>query len=335
MATTQLSNVYVPLVFNGAVQEAALEKNAFVQSGVMAANPILDNLASVGGNIGEMPFFTALATGEPDYSDDDPAHLSVPGNITSGKAIYRLANMHKSWSTMDLTRELALRDPLGAITSKIGGWWASHIQKRVIQSAMGVLADNVANDAGDMLVSVATDAAAATTAAEKISADVVINAAQTMGDHKDALTAIAMHSVVYTTLQKSQLIAFIPNARGEINIPTYLGYRVIVDDGMPAVSGTNRITYTSVLFAAGSFGHGNGTIMVPSEMERIPASGYGSGQDVVHTRSSEIIHPFGFSFTSTSVAGKSATLTELATATNWDRKYLRKNIGMAFIKTNG
>jgi hypothetical protein len=156
-----------------------------------------------------------------------------------------------------------------------------------------------------------------------------------MGDAKDALSAIAMHSVVYTTLQKLQLIAFIPNARGEINIPTYLGYRVIIDDGMPAVAGTNRITYTTILFAAGSVGHGNGTILVPSEMERIPSSGYGGGQDIIHTRSSEIIHPFGFSFLSAAVAGKSATLAELATATNWDRKYQRKNIGVAFIKTNG
>jgi hypothetical protein len=34
-------------------------------------------------------------------------------------------------------------------------------------------------------------------------------------------------------MQKNNLIDFIPDAEGHINIPTFLGRRVIVDDGMP------------------------------------------------------------------------------------------------------
>jgi hypothetical protein len=322
------------LPFEHGVTEAAIEVNKFISSGVMVEDPMLTAQAAIGGQIGEVPFYTQLATGEPEYVNDVAANLSTPDKISSAKFLYRLANMHKSWSTMDLTRELALKDPLGEITKKIGGWWGTHLQKRLIQSALGIYADNAANDSSDMVKTVGTDAVGQPTAAEKISADVVLDAAQTMGDHKDALTAIAMHSAVYTTLQKLNLITFIPNARGEINIPTYLGYTVVVDDGMPAVMGTNRIMYTSILFAAGAFAHGVGSPMLPSELERIASAGYGGGQDIIHTRRSDIIHPIGFSFTSSSVAGKSATLAELATTANWDRKIQRKNAGIAFIRTN-
>ena len=166
-------------------------------------------------------------------------------------------------------------------------------------------------------------------------ADVVIDAAQTMGDHKRLLSAIAMHSVVYTSLQKLNLITYIPNSRGEVNIPTYLGYTVVVDDSMPAVAGTNRITYTSILFSAGAFGMGNNTQIVPSELDRLPAAGHGGGQDILYSRQGGIIHPRGITVTGTPASTRSFTLAELAAAATWNRVYDRKKIGIAFLQTNG
>ena len=198
---------------------------------------------------------------------------------------------------------------------------------------MGVLADNVANDSSDMLYSVANDLVAAVADAERISADAVISAKQTLGDHAEMLSAIAMHSIIYSRLQRQNLITFIPNARGEVNIPTYLGYRVVVDDGLPAVAGTNRITYTSILFAAGSIAYGIGSPPVPSELEREALAGDGGGQDIVVSRKTELIHPNGFQMTGTPAAD-SATLAELAAAASWDRVVVRKNVGMAFLQTN-
>jgi hypothetical protein len=323
------------LVFNAAVDEAAIEQNRFLQSGVIVNNPLVSDMASQGGNIGEMPFFSQLATTEPEYVDDDPAHLSTPAKISSAKMIYRLAKMHRAWSTMDVARELALKDPMAAITAKIGGYWATQEQKRIIQSALGILADNVANDGSDMLKKVSTDDAGAITDAERISADVVLDAAQTMGDAKENLVAIAMHSVVYTKLQKQNLIDYIPTSDSKVMIPTYLGYQVIVDDGMPAAAGVNRITYTTILFAQGAFEYGAGRLLFPSETDRIPGAGYGGGQDVIHTRRSVIMHPKGLSFISGNVAALSATLAELALAANWNRVMNRKNIGIAFLQTNG
>lgn len=337
MAVVQLADIYEPTTFNQTMQENAVELNSFVQSGILVPNSEITAMAAIGGRTGELPFYAGLTNDEPNYSTDNPASNSTPAKIGSGVQTWRLAAMNKSWSTMDLTRELALADPLAAITNRIGHYWRTTLSRRLIQSAMGVLADNVANDSGDMLYSIATDAVGAPAAAELISADAVIAAAGTLGDHASTLSVIAMHSVVYQRLQSLNLITFVPYSDQNISIPTYLGYRVIVDDALPAVAGTNRITYTSILFAPGAFAHGIGSPAVPSELERIASSGDGGGQDVIHTRQTHIIHPPGFTFTSTTVTGTySPSEANLALAVNWNRVYAeRKNIGMAFLQTNG
>lgn len=334
MATVQLADVYNPLTFARREQEAQLELNKFINSGVMVSDARLQEQIGAGGNIGELTEFNPLGTPEPNYSNDNPNDKSTPNKIDSKKQQFRLTNQNQSWSTMDLTRELALQDPVGAITSKVGQYWATINERRLINSMLGILADNVANDGGDMVINVATDSADPITDAERISADVVLSAKQTMGDHAGALSAIAMHSAIYTRLQRQNLIVYIPDARGETNIPTYLGYTVLFDDSLPAVAGTNRITYTCILFGAGAVGMANGKVMTPSELKRDPDAGNGGGQDTMFSRRSDLIHPLGFSFNSSSVAGQSATLAELATAGNWDRSWDRKHVPVAYLQVN-
>lgn len=338
MAEVRLVDIYEPTAFNAAVQEAAVEQNAFLASGILVQDPRIDGMVGVGGMVGELPNFNAMTNDEPDYVTDDPAATSTPAKIASATQIYRLANQHKSWSTMDLARQLALADPLGAITSSIGHYWGVNSQQRVVSSAMGVLADNIANDSSDMVIDVSIADGNAAVAANLIAADAVIDAMATLGDAAAKIKAIGMHSVVYTTLQKLNLISFIPNARGEINIPTYLNLRVIVDDQLDVTAGgTSGFVYTSILFGEGAFGYGTAPAMTPSELERNEAAGNGGGQDIIHSRHNEIIHPQGFAFLSTSIAqGISATRAQLETAAQWDRVYVeRKNIPLAFLKTNG
>jgi hypothetical protein len=238
---------------------------------------------------------------------------------------------------MDLTRELALKDPLGAITSKIGKYWAIQQEKRVMASVRGVLADNVANDSGDMLNNIYEDLILASLDADNyISLDAVMDTKQTLGDHGDLLTTIVMHSVVYNRLAKAQEITTVPASDTKVSFQTYAGLRVIVDDSLTATAGANNPSYLSVLFAPGAiaFGNGGGGPMVPSEIERVPGQGDGGGQDIIWSRRSEIIHPYGFDNTA-SPAANSCTLAELAAAAAWDRKRDRKNVGLAFLQSNG
>ncbi len=335
MATVQLADVYNPLVFSQDTQEASIELNAFLNSGVMVTDPRLTSMASSGGNIGDLPYYKPLGMEEPNYSTDAPGNNSTPKKITDGLMKWRLASSNQSWAAMDLARELALQDPVGAITNSIGQYWATQLERRVIQSGVGILADNIANDFGDMRISIATDSSGAITAGERLSGDVIIDARQTAGDHQGGFSVIAMHSVVYSNLQKQELISFVRDAGNNTQFATYNGMRVVVDDSMPAVAGANRVTYTSMLFGAGVFTHGQGAVQTPSEIDRDPSSGNGGGQSVIYSRRADIIHPLGFSFESGSVAGQSATLAELANAGNWSREWDRKNIPIAFVQTNG
>jgi hypothetical protein len=335
MAEVRISDIYNPLVFSAADQEAQIELNNFMASGVMVEDPRLTAMASVGGNIGELPFFKPLGATEPNYSSDVKADLSTSEKVTSLKMIYRLASMNKSWSTMDIAVDLALADPATAITSRIGAYWATSNEKRLIQSTMGILNDNVANDSGDMVKIIATDSADAVTAAELVSNDAILDAQQTAGDHQGGFTAIAMHSVVYSRLRKQQLITFIRDADNNTLFQTYGNLRVVVDDSLSAVAGTHRITYTTVIFGAGAIVAGLGRTKVPSELYRDPDAGNGGGQETLYSRRADIIHPLGFQFGSASVAGQSATLAELALAANWDRVWERKNVPLCFLQTNG
>lgn len=339
MATVQLSNVYNPLVFAQAAQEKQLELNRFITSGVMVGDATISNMASQGGNIGELPFYLPLSTAEPNYSSDVVGDVSTPDNIDTGKMVYRLCSQNKSWSVMDISRELGLADPVAAITSRIGQYWATNNERRVINSINGVIADNIANDSGDMIfdISAATDVAA--TDANLVDADAIIDAIQTMGDHGEMLSAIAVHSVVYRRMQKLNLLdTLIPASEGMVAIRTYQGKTVIVDDSLAGTTyGTTPVNtyYDTILFGAGQMLSGEGMVQNPSEFNRNPDAGNGGGEERLYSRRADIIHPVGYQFLSASVVGQSATQAELAVAANWDRVYNRKNVSLAVLRSNG
>lgn len=339
MATgVQIADIYNPLIWNASIQEAAIEQNRFLQSGIMVNNPQIAAMASASSNIGELPFFGGLTNDEPNHSSDDSAVLSAPAKIVGSKQVFRKTFDNKSWATMDLAVEIGALDPVQAITGRVGKYWAVNSEKRLIQSLRGVMLDNIANDSADMVVSVGTvETGASPTAAKMISGSLVVDACATLGDLGATLNTIAMHSIPFSTLQKLNLIVYLPGATQDISIPTYLGKRVIVDDALaPRAGTTSGFVYTSILFGSNAIAYGAGTPPVPSEVKRNPDAGNGGGQDIIYSRSTEIIHPFGFSFTSASVAGASATYAELATAANWNRVYAsRKNVPIAFLQTNG
>jgi hypothetical protein len=333
MASVQLADIYNPVTFAQWTQEAQIENNAFYQSGIVTDDARLNAMLSQGGNTGQLPAYNELGDSEPNYSDDNPATNSTPDNNGISQMDYRSAQQNKSWSVMDLAQELALADPAEAITNRIGAYWAQVNSRRVIQSCLGVYADNVANDSGDMVNDLYSDIASPL-AANLISGNAVIDTVQTRGDRGEQFAAIAIHSVVYSQLKKQNLIDFIPNARGEVVIPTYMNLTVIVDDTLPVIAGTNSPSYTSVLFERGAFIGGQGMVENPMELDRDPSSGNGGGQTIMYSRRNDVFHPLGLSYVGTP-SGQSATRAELATAASWDRVWERKNIGMAFLRTNG
>lgn len=342
MATVRLSDVIIPEVYLDYEAVDNVENSAFFLSGAAVRTPMLDNAVSEGGRIVHIPFWKDLdQTVEPNYSTDDPDTSATPNKIQAGEQVARLAHPNQGYSAMDLSGELAGSDPMQRIRNRFGTYWQRQWQRRAIKSLVGVLADNVANDSGDMVSDISIADGDAATSANLFSRTAFTGAAFTLGDEFNRTTMLAVHSVVYKRMVDNDDIDFIPDSKGELTIPTFLGRRVVVDDGMPVVAGgTSGFVYTSILMGAGILGFGEGNPAVPVEVDRTAAAGNGGGMETIWERKSWLLHPFGFKFTSTTLNGgaataRSANLSDLATANNWDRVVGRKNVPLAFLKTNG
>jgi len=334
MAATRISDIIIPSVFTPYVQVKTMELSALARSGIIGSDPRIAALAQGGGKTYNMPFWHDL-TGDSDVSSDDPAALSTPDNLTAAQDVCVKHFRAKSWAEMDIAAELAGDDPARIIADSVAGFWARDQQHMLIASLTGVFLSNAAHNSSDMIYSVATDSSDPVAAAERIGPTPVLLARQTMGDAGSQLTAIAFHSALYTELLRQNLINFLPTNVQDIGWGTYLNMTAVVDDGCPAVAGSNRITYTSYLFGAGAVGYGEGSPQVPTEIFRSPSAGNGSGMDTLYNRRSFILHPRGVSWIAGSVSGAAPTNVELALAANWLRVYDRKHVRLVALKTNG
>jgi hypothetical protein len=341
MATTTLSDMeIVPEVFTANVNLAALEKDAFVQSGVATVDGQVGQFlgSPIGGQTISFRNINALdGSVEANTSSDVSANKAAAQKLTAVKSTAIVQSKNQIWSSMDLTAELNGSDPLGAVEDGIAKYWTTQTQTVAIKSLEGILADNIANDSSDMVVdiSVATDGTVADS--NRFSGEAFVNAALTLGDRLEDVTAIAVHSVIYGQMQKNNLIDFIPDSQGVTMIPTYQGKRVILDDAMTATSyGTSpvNVKYTTILFGAGALAINNGNAKTPFAIDRDELAGDGGGEEYLVYRQQSVVHPYGFKWLGASMAGESPTWAELTDATNWDRVWDRKRVKMAFLITN-
>jgi len=339
---TRISDVIVPEIFTPYMQTLTEEKSRLVQSGLLARSAAMDGLLAGGGLTFNVPSFNDLDNDADRISTDTsvpfsaadaslPAGVARPPNplkITTKREIAVRMNRNNSWSSSDLAAVLAGVDPMNAIATRVAAYWTRRLQAAFIATWNGVIADNVANDSGDYVNNIA--GASFSDGVTNFSAEAFLDAAQTMGDSSEDLVAVAVHSVVYTRMQKNNLIDFIPDATGMINIPTFLGREVIVDDGLPRTGSV----YDSWLFGTGATQFGVGTPPVAAEVDRKPGGGNGGGQDVLYSRVMWSIHPSGHAWIGTAGDGGPANTgtsdADLDEAASWDRRYPeRKQIKFA------
>ncbi len=316
MAVTKIANVVVPELFTPYVIRRTAELSKLVQSGIITANAELNKLITGGGKTLTMPKWNDLTGTSEVLSETTP--LS-PDNITTGAEVATVLYRGKAWGATELAGCLAGDDPMKAIGELVANWWVRDEQKILIKILDGIFG---ATDMADLTLNATTTA---------LDAKLILDGKQLLGDAADKLTAIAMHSAVYTALQKLNLIQYIPNSRGEIVMPTYLGYRLIVDDSLPytpAVTTTGSeapAKFTTYLFANGVIGRGEGTpaSLTPVETDRDSLA----STDYLINRRAFVLHPQGMKWKGTP-AGASASNDELATGTNWERVADKKQMGI-------
>lgn len=316
--STKISDVIVPEVFNDYFINRTAELAKFYLGGIVSNDAQLNTLAQSGGRLLNMPFWSDL-TGDDEILSDSGA--LTPGKIQAGQDVAVLHTRGRAWSVNDLAKALSGDDPMAAIGDLVAQYWARRYQAVALASLKGVIADNVASNAGDM---VAGDGSA------DFDANLFIDGQATFGDAIGGLSGIAFHPAVYHNLKKTDNISFEKESLGELEVETYRGLRVIVDRNLPVTSGTPD-TYTTYLFGNGAIGMGQGGAPVPSETDRDSLA----GEDILVTRSHFIMHPRGVKFTDTTVTGTSPSNAELELAANWSRVYDRDQVRVAAIVTKG
>lgn len=308
MAKTKISDVIVPEVFNPYVVQRTMELSALYNSGIISNNSELDRLASSGGTTINMPYWEDL-NGDDEVLSDDGA--LTPAKITAGQDIAVLLMRGKAWSANDLAKALSGDDPMAAIGDLVAEYWARRMQATAIKLLDGAFAaSNMTNKVLD-ISSLEDDKA-------KINGENFLDALQLMGDAKDKLTGVIMHSATETQLRKNNLIQTELDSNNK-PISLFMEKRVIIDDSCPTSAGE----YTTYLFGEGAIGLGNGGAPVPTETDRDSLA----GDDILINRKHYILHPRGVKWIG-SAAGSSPTNAELATGTNWSRVYEDKAIRM-------
>jgi len=335
---TQISDVVVPAEFSEYIAENSLVSTALFQSGVLVPNSLIESQLAAGSTNFTIPFWGDLGENDPDITSDNPAVLSTPLKLSAHSQTVRKSFLHQSWSEMNLASELAGSNALVRIQSRVLDYWNRTHERRLIASLMGVLYSNVANNGGDMVNDIHALAGTVTLPGTNVTVPAnafnglsVINTALTLGDKLSDMQAIAMHSAIYGEALKNNEIQFFKPSDNSLQIPTYKGMAVIVDDNLQtAVAGT----YITILFGPGAVGFG---VSQPNtgygtEVWRVPSAGNGGGLTELHSRINVATHPLGMSFAGATVAGESPTTAELALPANWSRAVSqRKSVPLAFL----
>jgi len=221
MAYTKIADVIQPELFAQYVIDKTSEKSEIMNAGVVENNAELNRLITGGGTILTMPKWNDLGGKSQVLDDTNPIEVN---NITSKSELATLLIRANAWGAHELAGALAGDDPMKAIADRVSDWWVRDEKSNIISILNGVFGSS-------SMSGLVHDISAQGTSA--ISANAVLDAKQLMGDASDLLTMIYMHSATFTELQKQNVIQFIPVAESKIQIPTYLGYRVVCDDSAP------------------------------------------------------------------------------------------------------
>ena len=316
-AQTSVSDLVIPEVYTAYMNEKSPVLSRLLNSGIAVTDPKMQELANGAGTTINVPFLK-------DLDGDDEVIVEgvamTPAKMTADKQIGVRLIRGKGWSWTDLSQILSQADPVTYFYDRVAAYWERQEQKTMISIINGLFTTSGA------LASTHLNDISAVASGGVIDSDAILDTKQLLGDADVKLTYIAMHSATHTLLQKLNLIDYIPDSDGNVAFERYLGYNVIVDDGLPVDTGT----YTTILFGEGAFAYGYGMPngLVPIENDREAAK----SADNIFTRRSLVLHPQGLKFTSASVAAETPTNAELATATNWAKVMADKNISIVALK---
>ncbi len=327
MAITTIANMQiVPEKFSQYVIDRSTALNTLVSAGIASPDATVAQLINgtpEGGRFIQLPMWNPLEGEEDVFGEQD---VSV-GDITTKEARATLLMRQRAWGSTDLAHVLGGADPMNATIQLIADWRNGREQQIYLSIMKGVFA------ADGALKEHVSDISALSGEAAYISRESTLDTKQLLGDHYKALGMVFMHSATYTYLQKKELILRQPviNPAGEtVEIETYMGYRVIVDDGMPVAEGVYDTYFMGKNCFIRQDGTPQGFIGTETDRDKIGAKNY------LINRWCQIIHPRGLSWVNEGVYlnpdHKYPSNADLEVASNWKLVVDHKKVGLACLR---
>lgn len=313
---TRVIDVIQPEVFTPYTINRTMELSALIQSGIAENSSEFNSLASGPNLTANMPFWNDL-TGDLEIMDDQGQ--TQPGNIGSDKDVARKLGFVKSYGANALSAVLSGDDPMRAIADLFAAYWNRRYQEVLLSILDGIFsAENMADKIYD-ITGKSGDAAL-------IKGKSFLDANQLMGDAKDLLTGVMMHSATETSLAKNDLIDYREESQGKVRVPYFMNKRVVVDDSIAfdTVTGASE----AYLFGSGAIAWGNGSHKDIKETEVVREGLSLAGEDILVNRRLSILHPRGIKWVEPTegLTKKFPNLTDLADGDNWHRVYEPKKI---------
>ena len=321
--TTRLADVIQPEIFTPYTIQRTMELSELVQSGIIVNDKEFDSLASGPNKLINMPFWNDLGNDESQVMRDS-GDMDI-NKITSSEDVARKHARVNAWGANGLSALLAGDDPMAAIGQLVSSYWSRDLQRTLLATLSGVFKSSTMSQKVYDITD--RDADAGT-----INLNTFLDATQLMGDAKEALTGVMMHSAVETALRKQDLIEDVPQSEQGKPISYFNGKRVIVDDSMFYNTETGQAEM--YIFGQGAIGLGNGSHprIIQTEVSR-NALAY-SGEEALINRKIFILHPRGVKWNEGGVANEFPTNSELDTAARWTRVYEPKAVRIVKFRFN-
>ena len=287
MTITRLADVIQPEVFTPYVVQRTMELSELIRSGIAENNEEFNRLASGPNKLVHLPYWSDLE-GDPDVMLDSGQH--TPGKIEAGEDVARKLAFVKGFGANGLSAYLSGDDPMRVIADRIAAYWERVYQKALISTLEGAFASD---SMSDKVLDITEEDD------PLLSGETFLDALQLMGDAKDLLTGVMMHSAVETYLAKRQLIEYVQESEQNPRVPYFLNKRVIVDDGM--IYDSDAKEGVMYLFGRGAIAWGNGSHPNILQTELVRDGLSYSGEDVLMSRRIAILHPRGVKWLETNL----------------------------------
>lgn len=292
--------------------------NALIKADIFRSNEDIRNMFSsqTGTAYGVIPMYGRLTgsasnyDGKTGYGDAKTLNTYERGVVVVG----RKDKFSENDFSYDITSGV---DFMGQVGNQLSEYWDTVDEDTLISIIKGIFASTTA---GGQAFAKAHTFDITEESETKVSTTTLNNAIQkASGDRKMKYALVIMNSAIATELENQKLLTYLKenDANGlerELNLATWNGKLVIVDDSITSEDNAGVTNYITYVLGKGSFDYENIGAKVPYEMDRDADA----DQDVLYSRQRKVFAPYGFTYLKENQTTLSPTDTELADGANWD-----------------